>query len=238
MTLSPAHENRAGRQLYFFDACKVSPEILTKYKNPIASSIWDANAVTQMYGSICTFYSTAPGHPAYGNVGGHSLFCEALLSSLNGEAAVRGEPFEPSNPVWRMTSDSLRTALTDLVPKLARNYGTYQTVECKQFGDAFDLRTYAKVPEGQVEIHIDPMDAIKRTKLELFEQPLMSTALKLVKKVAPVETTPCTISVQLGLYHCQAADYMEPRQYLEQRFLVDVTPRRQKVKIKFHCVPS
>jgi hypothetical protein len=236
MRLSSTRRNLARRQLYFFDACKLRPELFKDYEDFKTGLLWDLERVERDDRQYGIFYATAPGYPAYGNVGGHSLFCEALLQCFNGKAAVPGSVFRPSNPLpWQVTNGSLKAGLEVCLKDVANGAGTVQTLSSEVLGGDFQFRTFAEIPEVEVEINIDPGHASKCAGLEL----LTATGATVKKVDPPLASNPHIISIQAGSYIFAATDRGTPRKYTDPpEFIIDVAPPRKVVAIEFLAASS
>jgi hypothetical protein len=235
MRLSAAHERRARRQLYFFDACQLRPEVFNDYEDLKTSLFWDVEAGESDDRQYGIFYATAPGHAAYGNVGGHSLFCEALLRCLDGGAAIPGAVTRPSKPSpWRVTSESLKVALGNHLRTIADAAGTTQVLGALILGPEFQLRTYATPPQVELEVTVDPSRAT-----ECAELALLSATRELMKEFdRPLPSNPHVIRVPAGGYIFTAKDHNIPRQYHvdPEEFIVHLDPPRQVIAIEFQSI--
>nr|WP_277930409.1 MULTISPECIES: caspase family protein [unclassified Pseudomonas] len=143
-------DKSAHTQFWFVDTCRQLPEIAEcyekmegEYKKSIPRSNIRKNS--------SLFLSCSTGMQAYANKTGLTFFCDALLHGLRSAQAADSNGKQDS--LWRVSSPSLSSYLDEAVPKLAREKGCDQYVECQGCTSPAVLHTYKETP--YVELHID-----------------------------------------------------------------------------------
>jgi hypothetical protein len=119
----PAQKRIARKQLFFIDACRMTPVEFLRYDWMTTSQVFNVER-----GGIddraAPIYSAAlPGAEAYGEAGGRSLFTRALLDILR--AGGEGEMEELSGMDW-ITVDGLRDSLDQRIAELGLELGVSQ----------------------------------------------------------------------------------------------------------------
>jgi hypothetical protein len=112
-------KNRATRQVYFVDACRVaSGRLLKEYTSPL-DPVFSARPPYTPGLASATYYATVSGRPAYGRPTQVSLFTSFLLRALDGMAA------EDDDGPWRVETTKIQRVLGDLSTHLAlpEHYG-------------------------------------------------------------------------------------------------------------------
>ncbi|MEH3036200.1 MAG: caspase family protein [Sphingomonas adhaesiva] len=136
-------KNRATRQVFFVDACRVaSGRLLKEYTSPL-DPVFSARAPYTPGLANATYYATTSGRPAYGRPGDVSLFTAFLLRALDGMAA------DDDDGPWRVETTKIQRVLGDLSTRLAlpEHYGLQTPVGGDQTSFGFHWPKHApKVP--------------------------------------------------------------------------------------------
>lgn len=118
------HAATAGTQFWFIDACRQPPEIAAQF-----TAMKGAYQIDEQAGNARSsqcFLAAATQQQSFGRRGGLTLFCEALLGALRGDAL--SPPSPPLCDAWHVSASSLSEALARRVAARAREAGEVQTV--------------------------------------------------------------------------------------------------------------
>jgi len=105
----------AQTQLFFVDACRETPFALLTQLNVQGNPLTSASFADSVSCSAA-YYATTPGRQAYGPDNEVTYFGRALLSCLNGVAAIK------KGPKWVVDTYSLGNALGQTMAQLARRH--------------------------------------------------------------------------------------------------------------------
>lgn len=105
----------AQTQLFFVDACRETPFGMLTQTNVSGDSLITAD-YSDTVNCSSAYYATTQGRPAYGPDDDVTYFGQAVLSCLNGVAAMR------KNGKWVVDTFSLSNALGQAMTQLARRY--------------------------------------------------------------------------------------------------------------------
>jgi hypothetical protein len=105
----------AQTQVFFVDACRETPLALLTQLNVAGNPLTGAGFADAVDCSAA-YYATTPGRQAYGPDHDVTYFGQALLSCLNGVAAIK------KGPKWVVDTYSLGNALGQTIVQLARRY--------------------------------------------------------------------------------------------------------------------
>lgn len=105
----------AQTQVFFVDACRETPLALLTHLNVTGNPLTGAGFADAVESSAA-YYATTPGRQAYGPDHDVTYFGQALLSCLNGVAAIK------KGPKWVVDTYSLGNALGQAMAQLARRY--------------------------------------------------------------------------------------------------------------------
>jgi Caspase domain len=105
----------AQTQLFFVDACRETPLTLLTQLNVTGNPLTGAGFADTVKCSAA-YYATISGRQAYGPDDDITYFGQALLSCLNGVAAIK------KGPIWVVDTYSLGNALGQTMAQLARHH--------------------------------------------------------------------------------------------------------------------
>jgi len=162
----------ARNQLYFVDACRTSVSALKKYKTEEARRPWAAEANGKDDRSYPIFYASVPGDTAKLLKGQTTLFSEALLNCLNRLGATGPAP---GNPKWHVTTRTLGDALEIAVAQVNEKYkklGASQNFMPDGQNKSFTIVNLNAPPEVDVEVTVDPEDAIPAIGIDIRDKQL------------------------------------------------------------------
>lgn len=150
------HAGTAKTQFWFVDACRQVPDIAAKFETMRGGFQLDEGR-GEAESSHC-FLAAASRQLAFARPGKRTLFCEALLSCLGGEAIVGADP---ACPDWHVPANTLGAKLRVRVGELARAEHEIQTVHHISRGLSTNavLHRLARAPRVDVRIELEPGDA-------------------------------------------------------------------------------
>jgi hypothetical protein len=182
------HPNTARTQFWFVDACRQKPDIARRFESLEGALKLDVPSGATEASPM--FLAAATGKEAFARVGGVTLFNEALLWALRGNAAIG-----PGDDVgsWHISVTTLITQLPKRVHFLAGQENVEQTVDSAgKIGEAV-FHEFAVAPNVDLSIVLSPAAAI----------PVCRGSLKLNASVPIVDNYtdwPLHQSVGAGLY--------------------------------------
>lgn len=164
--LAMSRDDAPQTQLYFVDACRIEPAEFKPYMaNPKAAAL-DGEGSGSAHTSVVYFAAT-PGTAAYGDRKKGTLFCEALMQSMEGLAGI----MTPSG--WAVTVSSLIDALADRLPLLADQLGATLPQNPTVGGEYRTSRTVlhllAGPPDVEAVITIADPDAARHCRGALWD---------------------------------------------------------------------
>lgn len=210
------HPNTARTQFWFVDACRQKPAIARRFetldKSPI--TLAEPTGTTE---TSPLFLAATTGKEAYARVGGVTLFNEALLWALKGNAAI-GPEGNVNN--WHVPVTSLIRLLPDRVLFLATREGVEQSVDIAgKIHDAV-FHVYTVPPNVDLSIVLSPAEAIGVT----------TGSLKFKGSIPIVENYsawPLQQSVGAGLY---SIDIQTSDPYKPKFDILDVRPPEKRAE--------
>lgn len=184
-------DSLSQRQLWFIDACRQFPEEAKKFEAMQGS--FALSTVVGRTEASPLFLSSSSRESAFAEVGGTSLFSQALLWALRG-AAVTGPT--PSCPYWHVRALDLISVLPARVQELVQEHGELQNVEVT--GRVLDLivQRFSDAPPVDLELCIVPPD---------YAPPPVATLRR--SKSAPVELPPGPLMWPLHIEKVPAGIY-------------------------------
>ncbi len=158
-----AGPDSAQLQYYFVDACRTRPGLFDDYLSTRAGVAFD---VTDEGGveSAPIFYSASPRTLALGLPADGTLFCQALLRCLEGEAAELD-----ANGRWAVSTSSLVRHLPAAVDRLAASHQAHQTAVVGGLLRDGVFHYLPEPPEVALGIHISPEALAERAHCRLAD---------------------------------------------------------------------
>ncbi len=153
----------ARLQYYFVDACRTKPGLFDDYLSTRAGVAFD---VTDEGGveSAPIFYSASPRTLALGLPADGTLFCQALLRCLDGEAAELD-----ADGRWVVSTSSLVRHLPAAVDRLAAEHQARQSAVVGGLLRDGVFHYLPEPPEVDLGIHISPETAAARARFRLAD---------------------------------------------------------------------
>ena len=145
----------AHHQLWFVDACRQVPEVVKKFESLTRGAFSLDEGRGQVEASPL-FLSSFPRESAFGVVGGTTIFSQALLAALRGEAAVGPTP---KCNQWHVPCTKLINFLPDKVTELLGGQADQNVDVMGRVLDAVAHR-FENPPDVDVVVNLKPADAL------------------------------------------------------------------------------
>jgi hypothetical protein len=170
MSPSISQPEIARTQFYFVDACREQPAQTTHFKDLKTGDLWDIELDGQDDRCSPIFYASVSNHVAAAIPGVQTLFGQALLACLGGEAGDSlGRDDEMGNPLWGVTIESLNAALMLKLDELNRQLGGDQTYTTGgQFKPA-EVCLLDSPPRVDVILQVDPDTACALSRVTIVD---------------------------------------------------------------------
>jgi hypothetical protein len=160
MAASTGQETMARKQVYFFDACRVTDDTVNGLAAPETGNIWDYQAVPDKDDRLSAwFFAAKPGDEAFAQGGGETLFGRALLECLRGGAGVSSIKSDPAAN-WIITINSLHQRLEAFIDAGNREAGAAQSRNVQFIDGNMLLLRLAQPPPVKVWLTVDPDAAV------------------------------------------------------------------------------
>ena len=170
MSPSISQPDIARTQFYFVDACREQPAQTKNFKDLKTGDLWDIELDGQDDRCSPIFYASVSNHVAAAIPGGQTLFGQALVACLGGEAGDSlGRDDEAGNPQWGVTIESLNSALLLKLDELNRQLGGDQTYSTGgQFKPA-EVCLLDSPPNVEVVLQVDPDTACALSRVTIVD---------------------------------------------------------------------
>jgi hypothetical protein len=196
----------AGTQLYFVDACRVTPPTAKIYHLKDATAAFDEDVRGPLDKDdrlASVFYATHPGDKAYAFPGEETIFNRALIDCLNGWAGVQDEV--DGEWRWCITLNSLKEAISARVEQLGKPYGVTQEVKTENIDGKLVLRHLDDAPPVTLSLQVDPDAAVAETTIEIMDISRQPVKVRdehdqLVSVPAPLKPHPFKCTLPAGYY--------------------------------------
>lgn len=188
----------ARTQLYFVDACRITPQEFRQFERMPTYGVFDTkvNDVDDRKAPI--FYAAIPGTAAVGRSGKQSLFSDALLQCLEGAAGEAMEEDPAGKVPWRVSATSLNEALVKIVKALNDQFGTEQEFE-PGASVPFEICQLATAPKVQVTLRLSPEEAGNAAKLSVTD----SQGTEVWAQPPPLMPLPLSKTLEAGNYRIE-----------------------------------
>jgi hypothetical protein len=154
------HPNTARTQFWFVDACRQKPAIARRFESlDRAALTLDEPAGTTETSPL--FLAAVTGKEAFARVGGVTLFNEALMWGLQGNAGTKTVAGVKN---WHISVTALITQLPDRVKVLAGNESVEQSVDIAGKIHEAVFHEFAVPPNVDLKIILSPSEAIGVTR--------------------------------------------------------------------------
>jgi hypothetical protein len=223
---SDSQQKIARTQLYFVDACRVPPKELKKYSFPNVGDILGVELGGEDRRSAPIFYATVSNTKAYAKSGEQTLFSEALIDCLNGDAVKPTKVTDDSGYArYHVSIYSLAETLNAKAEAL-RALDLDQEFYPTPSGRDETIVNFPKPPEVECALYIDPETAAQLVSIDVRD-----AAGSLVKdwNLTSVKPHPFRKPLRVGIYSLQARitqsphpPYVDPPQQL-----IDVVPQKE-----------
>jgi Caspase domain len=161
----------AQRQIYFIDACRISPAGLDDVEDPKVAGLWDEGTLRVDPRALSYIFATGEGLPAFEVPQEYTIFGSALLDCMKGGAAV----YHPDKRSWCVTLGSLRDSLRRYMDELNRRHKIRQDFRPVELAEGLILHSQSDSPVVRVDIAVDPPEggaytevSVKRASSELI----------------------------------------------------------------------
>ena len=202
----------AQRQIWFSDACRQLPDIARKFES-LTGAFRADEGIGQVDASPL-FLASSSREKAFAAVGGTTIFSDALLAALRGDAAVGPSP---DCPDWHVSSTALIRTLQAKVDALLAGR-EQQTVDVTGRVKEMVAHRFANPPDVDIVVELAPVDATPIPVAELLLRGAIPVPIEpgwplrcrsdaglylLNVKVAPPLTKGATIPIQAAPPRCQ-----------------------------------
>ena len=215
----------ARTQLYFVDACRVRPADLGKYQFPSIADIFEEELGGEDRRSAPVFYATVSNTKAYAKSGEQTLFSEALIDCLNGDAVkptkVTGDSGYAKYHVSIYSLAETLNAKAEAMRALNIDQAFYPTPS----GRDETIVNFPEPPAVECTLYIEPESAAQLVSINVQDAAGAPVKDWTLTSVAP---HPYRKSLRVGLYSLQATitnppkpPYVDPPQQL-----FDVVPQK------------
>jgi hypothetical protein len=220
--MAPSRERRgtARTQWYFLDLRRARPHEINELQWQNTTATFDADLPRIDDREAAIFYATEPGHEAYSRT---SLFSDALLECLEGEAAVL---FEDR---WCVTSTSLARALNRVLERkfkeLAPDFAQQNVTVAGSIRNG--IICYLEGPPlVDTSVEVDPPEAAEFSQIEV-----RSDFDKLVLAFGQADPYPFRARLMAGIYEVRAVVAPTDLRYSSAARLVIIAPPHASLKI-------
>lgn len=154
----------AKTQFYFVDACRIKPEVFSRYETtPVGVTLdVDEGGAAEV---APIFFSSAPRSVALGEPGRGTLFCQALLDCF----ALHGVEGPDNHDRWTVTTTSLLKSLRKRVTELAAAYGEEQKTVPGGMPVDEVFHVLPEPPEVPLHISLKPKKAYEFARAKLWD---------------------------------------------------------------------
>ena len=157
-------DDMAARQIWFSDACRQRPAVARRY-NSLGGAYRPYNEPLGRTVASPLFLSASTREEAFAEVGGVSIFCQALLAALRG-ASARERDWDCAD--WHVCSNNLSATLPDRVEKLMGTNPGQQAVDLAGRSLNVVLQRLRSPPDADVRIELSPADRSPQPAAELL----------------------------------------------------------------------
>jgi Caspase domain len=193
----------ARTQLYFIDASSLLPPAISQMSRLSPPDIFDIALGGLDDRRAPIFYASVPGSLAYAHSKKQTLFSEALLRCLNGEAAVPSDNIH-GEVQWGVSITSLMNGLTKIFSDVSEEYGIDQRLSVSGVGSDTIICYLDSPPPVKIILEIDPPSALPFMKIEILDD--AGVSIRTIS--APITPHPYIFDLAAGIYIMKAT--MDP----------------------------
>jgi hypothetical protein len=231
MSPSKTRQDIARTQFYFVDACRVQPSELKEFEPLETTAVFNKDLSGEDDRCSPIFYASVSNHAAAAIPGVQTLFSQALIECLDGDAGDSLGDNPEGDPMWGVSVGGLNRGLMKKVDQLNLRLGGDQILTTGgQFSDA-TIRRLDGPPLVDVTLAVDPGDAAQFSALRV----VADAKTVAVTQPPPLAPHPHTCRLPAGIYSIELslARPPSPANIVDcQRFKVAVAPRSDwKVKV-------
>lgn len=185
------------RQLFLFDACRITP--LAKITRDIerVGDIWPVYDTEKDDRDCAILYASSPGESSYSNKGRPTVFSRAFIDSVNRFAAekVRHSSQGETRP-WKISAPGLASAVAELIKSDPTPFARDQNLSPMGGSPDFIFRQIPRAPRVRATFRVEPAAAHRRASLTLRNETLQ----KVRQTGAPISPYPYEPMLNAGLY--------------------------------------
>jgi hypothetical protein len=215
MAPTPSRPNIARTQVYFVDACRVTPDEFRRLEPLRPSQIFNVELGGKDDRAAPIFFASVSGDYAAGFKGRPSIFNELLRQCLDGMACA---PAQSGNGSWSVTSNRFIDAMHILLEDYHSLWGIDQTFTVGGLlRRNIVLRPYQGRPNVDVTISVDPDAALPFVRMDVLDVQTM----QLMQIPTPLVVNGHTAKWPAGFYRVEPsvgphATYRTPQPFVEQ----------------------
>ncbi len=155
----------AANQFWFVDACRQLPAIARQFEE-LDSGVLGLKVPPGETESSPLYLASTSRDVAFADVGGTTLFSQAMLEGLRGAAAVG--PEDKLSLGWHVPAGRLGDVVKEIVDKLAAANGKEQSVQPYGWPGRGVVHQFEAPPDVHVVLTLDPPEAGSKTKVSLL----------------------------------------------------------------------
>lgn len=226
----PTQEQIAHTQMYFVDACRITPEAFAEYEELSTYVLWDTPKAKVDNRITPVFFTTVPGRGAYGVKGKGTIFSRALIDCLSGGAAVEGKCVDSEGqPQWCVTVNSLNDALEYYLEKINRDEGTEQDFNVHGTGRNVIITRLTDAPYVDVVLRVVPSTARDCVRVRVIND----DDDLIWEPPVPIKPHPFEDRVQAGTYRIGAKIEPPTKPYSDAKHKsIYINPPRKILKVE------
>ncbi len=225
MAPSQEQKNIARTQLYFIDACRITPKEFLKHDWMGGTPIWSPLIEGEDDRVACVFYTTVPGQKAYAPEGDQTIFSRALISCLNGGAAVQSDE---DSDVWHVTANSMNERLQFEIDQVAADTEVNQQFRSSGIGPRVVLHRLEGPPPVNIVVQVQPEQAKDYARIEV-----VNDEDETVLDLEPFYPHPYSDTLAAGYYRVRARIQPPTPPYVDRRSRTwQVRPPRAQLALK------
>lgn len=154
-------------QLYFVDACRVVPTSTLNFQALSVPDVLPVELVVRDDRQAPIFFATVSGDLAFALPNEQTLFCKALLASLNGAAGTPTQD-DQGNVRWQVSAQSLNRALNTFFDALTAVPGSSQEFSLGGLPTGDPVVHFLDGPPAvELSLEIDPVDALPFARIDI-----------------------------------------------------------------------
>lgn len=147
-------QGNAAHQVWFSDACRQRPDLVRRFES--LTNAWRPDEGLGQAEASPLFLASSTREAAFAEIGGTSIFTQALLWALRGSGGANAP--DATCPDWYVTATQLIKVLPQRVKELLANFPEDQHVDVT--GRVLDVvaQRLAAPPDVDIEVALSPVD--------------------------------------------------------------------------------